>query len=277
MTSILLPCWNALELTKICLRQVLRWTTLPYELILVDNGSSDGTAEWLSTLERRLKRRRLQALEGLRIIRNKVNRGYPVAMNQALALARGKHVVFGNCDAAVTPLWLEGMLEAMCGAPRVGGVSPCSNPWRGRASKAAWASAPWYRDIKGLERFSQASRLLPSSAFVRADSFVPGFWFMAPRALVTRLGGLDERFSPGGFEDFDLQLRLRDAGYSLGFADRVYIHHVWFGCSRLNGLIPRQLYGLEHRRRLDEKHPAAAAMTMDVRTHFERMQPEVTS
>ena len=46
-TSVIIPCWNALELTRVCLAQLVRRTTRPYELIVVDNGSADGTGRWL--------------------------------------------------------------------------------------------------------------------------------------------------------------------------------------------------------------------------------------
>jgi GT2 family glycosyltransferase len=186
-------------------------------------------------------------------------------MNQALAVARGKFVVFGNADAAVTPFWLEGMLDAAASAPRVGGVSPCSNPPGGGR---AWSRPPLYRGLKGLERFASATRLMPAPSFLPVEGFVPGFWFMTERALATGLGGFDERFSPGGFEDWDLQARLREAGRSIGFADRApHVHHLWFGCGRSNGLSSRAFYGPSRRRLFESKHPGLAGARMAVRSH----------
>lgn len=256
--SVLLPCWNALSLTKVCLAQLARRTP-SFELVAVDNGSTDGTWDWL----RRWRRARPRPRD-VRLLRNGSNRGYAAAMNQALAAAGGELLVFANADAAPGPRWLEEMSALFAARPRLGGLSPCSNPpLRGRP--APWVS-PWYHDPAGMARFACARALRSGTpAFVPAAGFIPGFWFMTTRAALRRAGGFDEGFGPGGGEDWDLQWRLREAGYELGFAARAYAHHAWAGVCRLNGVDARRLHA-RGRRRLAVKHPAAAGARLSLLT-----------
>jgi GT2 family glycosyltransferase len=265
--SLLIPCWNALALTRVCLERALRLAGGPLEVIAVDNGSDDGTRRWLSGLSRRAAR--LAPGARVAVIANRRNRGYPAAMNQALAAARGEFVVFGNADAAPTRDWLPGMLAAFEAAPRAAVVSPCSNPPAKRAP--LWSAPPHYAGLAGLDRFAAAARLAADPGpFFPAPGFIPGFWMMARRARVLEAGGFDERFTPGGFEDFDLQWRLKEDGGVLGFAGRAFVHHEWFGIARANGLRQDRLYGPARRRRLTEKFPATARVEMSVRTFFDR-------
>ncbi|MDD5630022.1 MAG: glycosyltransferase family 2 protein [Elusimicrobia bacterium] len=262
LTSILIPCWNALELTRVSLARLLRDTTRPYELILVDNGSRDGTASWLGRWARSA-RRRLKGPRRILILSNAANRGYAAAMNQALGRARGECLLFGNADAAPTPGWLEAMQEALARGGRVGGVSPCANTPAAR--DRGWSAPPWYDDLPGLDRFAAAAALAPRArAFIPAPGFVPGFWFLTSRRVLDRVGVFDERFFPGGFEDWDLQWRMRRDGYAVGFAGRAYVHHVWFGCAARNGLSEKRLYGKTRLARFLALRPDAAGLPFHI-------------
>lgn len=258
LTSVIIPCWNALELTRVCLEQLARRTTRDYELIVVDNGSSDGTARWLRAFG---ARRRPRAMRRFHVVTNAANRGYAAAMNQGIAAASGGLLLFGNNDVAVTPLWLEQMRAALrAGGPAAGGVSALSNPPRRPGEPIGWARRPWYEDIAGLERYAAALSLRGRSpAYVPASDFFGGFWFLTTRAVIREIGVFDERYGRGGFEDFDLQWRLREAGYRLGFAGRSYVHHIGFACAETNGLKKRDLYGPARAALLHEKFPGAAA------------------
>lgn len=267
MTSIIIPCWNALALTRICLSQLCKWTGLPFELIIIDDASTDGTAAWLRAFRRRILDARPTALRGVVLLSNDRNCGYPYSMNRGIAQARGESLLFGNCDAAVTPRWLEGMRAALAAGPRIGGIAPYANlPTKRPALSRPWSSPPSYRGLASLERFASA-RLLGSrtSAYVPAQGFVPGFWFLTPSSAIDRVGGFDESFSPGGYEDWDLQWRLRKAGFELGFAGRSFVHHVWSGSLALNGVDRRRFFAKQKRRALYDKFPAASSVLLEVR------------
>ena len=262
LTSVIIPCWNALELTRVCLKQLVRRTTQDFELIAVDNGSRDGTAEWLDQFRGEvLRKNRRRNLRSFRVVSNAENLGYAAAMNQAIRAARGSFLLFGNNDVAVTPLWLECMQEALRRAgPKGGGVSALSNPPRLQGSPIGWARRPWYGDIKGLERYAAAESLRGTApAYLPAEGFFGGFWFLTKRSVIRRIGVFDESYGLGGFEDFDLQWRMREAGYGVGFAGRSYVHHIGFACAEKNGLKKRDLYGPERAALLHEKFPGAAA------------------
>ncbi|MFI5350371.1 MAG: glycosyltransferase family 2 protein [Elusimicrobiota bacterium] len=263
LTSVIIPCWNALDLTRVCLKQLVRRTTRAYELIVIDNGSVDGTGEWLEAFRRDAARRSPRgALRRVHVVSNGGNLGYPAAMNQGIRSARGGFLLFGNNDVAVTPLWLENMQAALRSRREaVGGASAFSNPLRGDGAPAAWSCRPWYRGIKGLERYARAALLQPGRpAFVPTDDFFAGFWFLTSRSVIREVGGFDERYGRGGFEDLDLQWRMRLAGYRLGFAGRAYVHHIGFACAQANGLKTRDLRGPKQAAILHAKFPEAAAV-----------------
>ncbi len=100
LTSVIVPCWNQLEFTRLCLRALFRHTERPWELIVVDNGSTDGTGEFLAGVQ-------VGGRVPVTIIHNARNLGFPAAINQGLRAARGEFLVLLNNDAVVTEAWLD--------------------------------------------------------------------------------------------------------------------------------------------------------------------------
>jgi len=115
LTSIVIPTHNQLAYTRECLASIRQRTDEPYELIVVDNGSTDGTVEYL------------HSLAGVTVISNPENRGFPVAVNQGIRAARGRHLLLLNNDCIVTTGWLGRLLRALGSDPRIGLVGPVSN------------------------------------------------------------------------------------------------------------------------------------------------------
>jgi glycosyltransferase involved in cell wall biosynthesis len=99
-TSVIIPCWNQLEYTRQCVSALLRHTRPPWELIVIDNGSTDGTAAYLADL-------RDTAPFPVTVIANAKNLGFPAAINQGLECARGEYLVLLNNDVVVTDGWVE--------------------------------------------------------------------------------------------------------------------------------------------------------------------------
>jgi Glycosyl transferase family 2 len=100
LASIIIPCWNQLEFTRQCISALKNHTRLPWELIVVDNGSPDGTAAYLSGAQD-------AAAVPVTVISNRENRGFPAAINQGLQQARGEYLVLLNNDVVVTDAWLD--------------------------------------------------------------------------------------------------------------------------------------------------------------------------
>ncbi len=115
LTSIVIVTHNQVEYTRQCLDSIRLVTDEPLELIVVDNGSTDGTVEFL------------RALPGARVIVNQTNRGFPAAANQGMAVATGNQVLLLNNDVVATTGWLGRMLRALRSDPKMGLVGPTSN------------------------------------------------------------------------------------------------------------------------------------------------------
>jgi GT2 family glycosyltransferase/glycosyltransferase involved in cell wall biosynthesis len=211
--SIIILALNQLEHTRACLDSIAAHTPPSHEVIVVDNGSTDATPEFL---------RKWQAGDARRIvIRNETNRGFAGGNNQGLAIARGETVVLLNNDTIVTPGWLEAMLATLARHPETGVVGPMSN----RVSGPQLVSDATYRDVAGLPAFA--------AGFVRQNagkSFetgrVVGFCLLARREVIARIGGLDEAFGSGNFEDDDFCIRALLAGFRIRVAQDSFVHHV---------------------------------------------------
>ena len=103
MTSIVVPCWNQLAFTKQCLAALKIHTRPTWELIVIDNGSTDGTAIYLEGA-------RDMAAVPVTVVSNATNLGFPAAINQGLQLARGEYLVLLNNDVVVTDGWLDHLI-----------------------------------------------------------------------------------------------------------------------------------------------------------------------
>ncbi len=103
LASIIIPCWNQLEFTRHCIGALIRHTRPPWELIVVNNGSADGTADYLAGVQD-------ASPVSVTVIANEINRGFPAAINQGLQLARGEYLVLLNNDVVVTDAWLDQLI-----------------------------------------------------------------------------------------------------------------------------------------------------------------------
>ena len=103
LASIIIPCWNGLEFTRQCVAALVRHTRPPWELIVVDNGSTDGTASYLAGVQD-------SAGVPVTVVTNARNRGFPAAINQGLQVAQGEFLVMVNNDVVVTDAWLDQLI-----------------------------------------------------------------------------------------------------------------------------------------------------------------------
>jgi len=103
VASIIIPCWDQLEFTRSCLAALVRHTRPPWELIVIDNGSTDGTGTYLAGVQD-------VAPMPVIVVHNERNVGFPAAINQGLKAARGDYLVLMNNDAVVTNGWLDQLI-----------------------------------------------------------------------------------------------------------------------------------------------------------------------
>ena len=212
LVSIIMLTLNELDHTVKCLASIEAHTPEPHELIIVDNGSTDGTVEFL--------RRYLAEHDHVRVVANSTNRGFAAGNNQGLSLAEGEYVLLLNNDTLVVPVWLERMLAVFGRHPQVGIVGPMSNYVSG---PQLMPDVP-YRTLPELEAFAArwtADHAAQSMAIAR----VVGFCLLARKAVIERIGGLDERFGSGNFEDDDFCIRAAQAGWEARIAQDAFIHH----------------------------------------------------
>jgi GT2 family glycosyltransferase len=231
---------------KLCLTSVLANTSSPrYELIVVDNGSRDGTAAYLQQLSSRHPH--------VTVIRNESNLGFAPANNQGLQVARGELLVLLNDDTVVPPKWLAHLCEH-ADDPSIGLLGPVTNR-AGNESQIPTA----YRTYGEFLKFARQRRASNRGQLLDVPMLTM-FCLAMRREVYQRVGPLDEQFAVGMFEDDDYAMRVRDLGYRVVCVEDVFIHH--FGATSLGKLAAAGELGLlfdANKRRFEEKWQTAWA------------------
>ena len=204
--DIVVPTWNRKDLIAGFLQSFLANTSTPCRIIIVDNASTDGTKEYLSTLEDTSKCR-------FEIIINGENRGYVGGMNQGIAVSSAPYVCLANNDLIFTPEWLKEIISVFKKYPRAGVLNPNSN--------SLGAYIP-----EGISRESFSGRLREKNQGVFVEvPFCIGFCMVIRREVIAKVGGLSQEFYPMFFEDTDYSLKVKKAGYTIGIARGAYVWH----------------------------------------------------
>lgn len=208
LVSIVTLSWNAVQFTKLAIESIRAHTNVPYEIIVVDNGSDDETLSWL----------RMQS--DLRVVYNSTNRGFSVGNNQGISIARGEYIVILNNDVLVPDGWLEGLLQPFLRIGALGMTAPRSN----RVAGEQLLPNCEYQSMEEFYPFAQRRRETFRGSGWISDRAI-GLCLCVDRRVFDEIGGFDERFGVGNFEDDDLSLRVRAAGYKIFICDDVLIHH----------------------------------------------------
>ena len=209
-TVFIVPHWNGRRLLARCLASLLAQTARDFAVLVVDNGSTDGSAD--------LAARDFPSVSVLRLDRN---RGFAAAANRGIAASRAAEIAFVNNDVRLRPDWLERMRKGLASDPSLGA---CAGKLLldGSADRRERASSP------PAPRIASAGNLVLRSGFGRDrgygeedrgqfDRREEVFWAsgaacLVPRRLFAEIGGWDESFF-AYFEDIDLGLRARLRGY----------------------------------------------------------------
>ena len=216
LTSIVIVTFNQLGFTKECIDSIHIRTDEPIELILIDNGSTDGTPDYLQSIPR------------AKVILNSDNRGFAPAVNQGLQIATGQQLLLLNNDCVVTTGWLDGLLHALYDHDSTGLVGPVSNNVSGEQQIAV----P-YRDMTSMDGFAWDCRA--NRSLTITDRLV-GFCLLFRREVLDQIGLLDEQFEVGCFEDDDFCRRAKRAGFQSVIAQHVFVHHYGSATFKASGI-----------------------------------------
>ena len=212
--SIIVVTLNKVEYTYDCLEGLLAHADATYELIVVDNGSTDETLDLLSRLQ------------NVTVLRNDANLGFGPACNQGAARARGKHLLFLNNDAVLAPRCLSALLETAKADPRCGAVG----------GKLVWPSGRLQEagsilfDDGTAEAYGRGGDPnAPEFSYLREVDFCSGALLLVRRELFQKLGGFDERFVPIYYEDVDLCVGIRGLGFRVLYQPAAAARHHEYG------------------------------------------------
>jgi GT2 family glycosyltransferase len=204
--SFIIPLYNRLDLTQPCLASLQ--ATIPrgldHEIILVDDGSTDGTREWIQTLE-----------APYRVLLNAHNLGYAATNNRGAAAATGDILALLNSDLVLTRGWLQPMLAVLRRHRRPGIVGNVQF----RAATGELDHIGFQVGLTGKPHHDESLHWLFAPWASRRTAAVTAACLLIPRDLFLQLRGFDEGFRNGG-EDVDLCLRAR----ALGRTCRVALH-----------------------------------------------------
>jgi GT2 family glycosyltransferase len=193
-----------------CLSSILREDAAEYEIILVDNASTDGSADYVE-----------RSFPTAQVIRSEANLGFGEASNVAARQAKGRYLAFLNQDTSVEPGWLEALIAALEADPRAGLAT----------SKILLMHAPDRINTCGNEVHFTGLTLCRGMGMSRGThseveevSAVSGAAFVIRRELFRALGGFDEIFFMY-MEDTDLSWRARLAGHRCMYVPSSIVYH----------------------------------------------------
>ncbi|MEX3618289.1 glycosyltransferase family 2 protein [Paenibacillus glucanolyticus] len=206
--SVVLLAYNNLNYTRDCVESILKNTDdVEYELILVDNGSSDGTKEYFDSIP------------GAKVIHLKYNIHLVKGFNIGLMAAEGKYCAAVCNDFIFTPNWLKNLIICIESDPVIGFVSPGATS----ISNMQQISLPFNSKEDFQERAREYNVSNPSKWEERVV-LLPNV-LCCPTALLDRIGYYDTRFFRGEFLDDDISFRIRRAGYKLIYCADTVTHH----------------------------------------------------
>ena len=196
--SIVIPVYNHVAHTLACLRALAAHPPqVPCEILVVDDGSSDETVQWMPRIE------------GLRYEVRAINGGFIEACNDGVARSKGRFVVLLNNDTVPQPGWLDALLDTFQRVPDAGLVGSQLLYPDGRLQESGGVvfsdGSAW-----SYGRFESPED--PRYTALRDVDYCSGAAVMLPRALWDALGGLDTRYRPAYYEDTDLAFAVRAAG-----------------------------------------------------------------
>lgn len=212
---------NKKEYTQGCLESLLETEYDPWELIVIDNGSDDGTVEWLLEFKTRAAKKNIE----MKIKLNENNAGCSTARNQGIDLSRGKKIVFMDNDTALRQRsWMKGLADVLDSQSSIGLAGPkLVYPYPpydiqfagGAVSPSGRVQFMGRGESRQDMRFTQQKEV---QCYISAC-------YMVKRKVLDVAGGFDEIFNPVEYEDIDHSYRIKAAGFRLIYVPSVELYH----------------------------------------------------
>jgi GT2 family glycosyltransferase len=214
LVSAIVVNWNGADCLDACLASLLSQTWPALEIIVVENGSTDGSRELL----------RSRYGSRITLIESPVNLGFAGGNNVAIRAAKGAYVALLNNDAVAAPGWVEALVEAAEADPRTG---MCASKVLVLGGNGVIDSAGLLMSADGIGR-GRGRLERDGEAYASAeDALIPsGCAALYRRAMLDEIGLFDEDFF-AYCEDSDLGLRGRLAGWGCRYAPTAVVHHAY--------------------------------------------------
>lgn len=227
LASIIVPVYNDEDTIEVCLRTLIRQTYPAKEIIVVDDGSTDDTANILSRMARYYP---------LHVF-SQERRGITATRNAGLEYSRGEIVFFGEADAIYNKDYLTKAVKILTSNRGLGGVCLTGAPW---ITKSTFVT-------KCIDVENRIQRKM-----LRDEKMEPSYAWVFCREALENIGGFDERLFQG--EDKDVFIRIKKGGYSIGLVTGINWRHrrdqnLWTFLKRNYwGAKTRILYLIKHRK-----------------------------
>ena len=211
VVSIIIPVYNQLAYTAACLESIASVRTdVEHEVIVVDDASSDSTQEWL------------RDCQGIRVLRNRRNKGFIGTCNRGARKARGQYLVFLNNDTRVTDGWLDALVKTFESRPDAGIVGARLVFANGTLQEAGGIV---FRDGSGWNFGRGDNPDRPVYGFVSDADYVSGACLAIARERFAALGGFDTHYAPAYYEDTDLCFKVRQEGLAVIYQPAATVIH----------------------------------------------------
>jgi len=214
LVSIITPTYNGLDwmrqLAESLDRRIDEW---PFEWIIVDNGSDDGTADWLAQANLKLNGQ---------LLKNTENLGFAKANNQGAEVARGNFLLLLNNDTIVAENFLSEMMNVFTEERAVGAVGArLVHPGKGTIQHAGVIVLS-----SGMPDHIHFGLAMDHPLVMERKPYfgVTGACLLTPKQLYLDMGGLDEEYV-NGWEDMDYMQKLHQAGYNVFYEPKALVYH----------------------------------------------------
>ncbi|NIK76924.1 GT2 family glycosyltransferase [Paenibacillus castaneae] len=206
-TSIIIPVCNSIEAIKICIEGIMDHTNLPYEIIVIDNGSKDGLERYLKQLDGQVR---------YRILDEKTS--FTGAANRGFMMAKGTTILLMSHRIVPTENWLDNLLLCLHSDHRIGMVGPVSNG----LSENQRVEAE-FDDLEEVYEFACVNNVSDHNKWQRT-SFLSKECLLFRRELLEKVGYWDEACLEGPYNELDYCHRVSLLGYILKCAGDSYVY-----------------------------------------------------